>query len=386
MKILYLITRAERGGAQVHLLDLIRGFRNRCEIEVAAGEDGFVLDKARQFGAVCHVVPGLVQPFHAINDIRALREVIALLRKRRPDVVHAHTSKAGIIGRLGAWVCGIPSVFTAHAWCFAEGTSWKWKVFGVPFEWLASLSGGPIINVSDANRRLALQYRIASAQRLVTIHNGVPDGEQNYQIARPEPPAIIMVARFAPPKRQIELLETCARIKVPFRLQFAGAGPDEREVRRRAEQLGMSQRVEFLGDCSDVPARLREASIFALATNWEGFPISVLEAMRAALPIVASNVGGVQEAVVDGENGFLADRGDWMSFQGYLEKLLTDENLRERMACKSRRRFEERFTDDQMLRKTFNLYREIVSARIGDYDSAEYERAGPVERRHFSSR
>ena len=386
MKILYLITRAERGGAQVHLLDLIRGFRNQFEIEVAAGEEGFVLDRARQFGAVCHVVPGLVQPFHAINDIRAFREIVALLRRRRPDVVHAHTSKAGILGRLGAWVCGIPSVFTAHAWCFAEGTSWKWKAFGVPFEWLASMSGGPIINVSDANRRLALHYRIASAERLVTIHNGVPDAQPNYEVARTEPPAIIMVARFAPPKRQVELLETCARIKMPFRLQFAGAGPAEREVRRRAEQLGMSERVEFLGDCSDVPARLRKASIFALATNWEGFPISVLEAMRAALPIVASNVGGVREAVVDGENGFLAERGDWTAFQRCLETLLTDEDLRQRMARKSRRRFEELFTDDQMLRKTFNLYRKVASARFGDDSPAECESASPIQRRHASSR
>src|SRR5215472_10760402 len=213
MKVLYLITRAERGGAQVHVLELIRGFRNQCDIEVAAGEDGFILEKAYQFGAVCHVVPGLVQPVDALNDLRALREIVALLRKRRPDVVHAHTSKAGVLGRFGAWICGIPSVFTAHAWSFTEGTSLKRKLVGVPFERLAAMCGGPIINVSDANRRLAVQYGIAATERLVTIHNGVPDTELNCPVARPSPPGIIMVARFAPPKKQAMLLEVCARIR-----------------------------------------------------------------------------------------------------------------------------------------------------------------------------
>jgi len=387
MKVLYLITRAERGGAQVHVLDLIRGFRDQFNIEVAAGEDGFFLEKACQFGATCHVVPGLVQPIDALNDLRALREIVALLRKRRPDVVHAHTSKAGILGRLGAWICGIPSIFTAHAWSFTEGTSLKRKLLGVPFERLAAMSGGPIINVSNANRRLALQYRIASEARLVTIHNGVPDTEFNCPIARPSPPTIIMVARFAPPKEQAMLLEVCARIKVPFRLQFAGAGPAHAEVQRRAQQLGITGRVEFLGDCSDVPERLREASIFALATNWEGFPLSILEAMRAALPIVASDVGGVGEAVTHGENGFLAERGDWGAFQQGLERLLIDEALRIRMARKSRSLFKERFTEEQMLRKTFNLYRDVISSRVGKYETSSGSESGePFARHHFSKR
>lgn len=387
MKILYLITRAERGGAQVHLLGLIRGFREHCQIEVAAGEDGFLIEEAQQLGVPCHIVPSLVHPIQPAKDLRAFREIIGLLRKTRPDLVHAHTSKAGILGRLSAWVCGIPAVFTAHAWCFTEGTSWKWKLLGVPCERLAAMPGGPIINVSDANRELALQYKVAPAERMFTIHNGVRDEVFSQRASRRQPPTILMVARFAPPKNQEMLLEACARIRLPLQLQFAGAGPTRVEVERRAIDLQMGDRVEFLGDCSDVPARLCEASIFALATNWEGFPLSILEAMRAGLPIVATDVGGVHEAVIDGENGFLIGRGDIPGFQRALEVLMTDEDLRGRMARNSRRLFEERFTAEQMLRETFNLYCEAVSAPVGEFaESSACEGTGSLTRQNVSRR
>ena len=370
MKILYLITRAERGGGQVHVLDLIRGFRHHCDIELAAGEDGFLLMEARRLGVSCHILPNLVQPIQPAKDARALREIVTLLRKIRPDLVHTHTSKAGILGRLGAWICDIPAVFTAHAWCFADGTSWKWKLLGAPCERVAAWPGGTIINVSKANRELALKYRIAPARRLVTIHNGVPDTpfEPAQPSARRDVPNVIMVARFAPPKNQAMLLDAATRIHAPFRIQFAGTGPTMAQVECQAARLGLAERVEFLGDRSDIADLLRTASIFALPTNYEGFPLSILEAMRAGLPIVASDVGGVREAVIDGANGFLTPRGDYARFTSALDRLLNDEDLRVRMARNSRRMFEQRFTADQMFRKTFNVYRQAVSVPVGEYE------------------
>ena len=367
MKILYLITRAERGGAQVHLLDLIRGFRDRCEIEVAAGEDGFLLAEARQLGVVCHIVPSLVQPVSPRMDLKALRELVSLLRRSGPDLIHAHTSKAGILGRLSGRLCSIPAVFTAHTWSFAEGTSWKWKLIGAPCERLAAFVGGPIINVSEANRELALRYRVTSPAKLVTIHNGIPDQSGD---ARPDPdeaPAILMVARFAPQKDHALLVEACAQLHRQFRLQFAGAGSQLPEIERKIEECGLENQVEFLGDRSDISHLLRRASVFALASNWEGFPLSILEAMRAGLPVVASDVGGVREAVINGENGFVVRRGDRSAFTKALQTLLDDETLRAQMGRRSRRLFEEHFTVEQMLRRTFDLYRKVVTAPIDQY-------------------
>ncbi len=302
-----------------------------------------------------------------LRDARALLEIAALLRRIRPDLIHAHTSKAGILGRIAARMYGIPAVFTAHTWCFAEGTSWKWKLLGVPLERLAGSVSGSIINVSEANRSLALKYRIASPERLVTVHNGIPDETWQPPELNGETPGIVMVARFAPQKNQMMLLEAAARIRQPFHLLFVGSGPTLASVQDRARALGLADRTTFAGNRSDVPELLRQSAIFALPTRWEGFPISILEAMRAGLPVVASDVGGVREAVIDGENGFLIDQTDTAAFQRALEALLADYELRHRMACRSRLLFEQRFTAQHMLEKTYGLYRTAVPESAEEY-------------------
>ena len=367
MKILYLITRAERGGAQVHLLDLLRGFKDQNQVEVAAGSDGFLLQQARDLGVACHVLPSLSQPMQPVKDVRALFEILALLRRTKPDLLHVHTSKAGVLGRLGAWLSGIPAVFTAHTWCFAEGTSRSWKLFGAPCERIAALPGGAIINVSEANRDLALQYRVARSSQLVTIHNGVEDRDYGKSEQRSQPPVVVMVARFAPQKNQAMLLEALSRVTAKFHLQFAGDGPTRRETEGLAERLGLTRNVEFLGDRSNISSVLDQASIFALPSNWEGFPLSILEAMRAGLPVIANDVGGVRESVGNGINGFLIARGDTAGLARALQTLLADETLRRRMGRKSRLLFEQKFTSQRMLKKTFEIYQQAICAQVHDY-------------------
>jgi glycosyltransferase involved in cell wall biosynthesis len=180
-----------------------------------------------------------------------------------------------------------------------------------------------------------------------------------------------MVARFAPQKNQSLLLDACAPLQIPFRLQFAGSGPTQPEIERKAERLGLRDRVEFLGDRSDISSVLAGASVFALATNWEGLPLSILEALRAGLPVVASDVGGVRETVLSGHNGFLVPRNDTAAFSYALESLLSDHQLRRRMAANSRRMFEEHFTVEQMLRKTFDFYRQSVSLPVGEFETSQ---------------
>jgi glycosyltransferase involved in cell wall biosynthesis len=372
MKILYLVTRADRGGAQVHIVDLIRGFRDRCEIEVAAGEEGYLFDEARRLRARCHAIPHLGHSMRPLHDLQALKETIALLCRVRPDVVHAHTSKAGVVGRMAAWICGIPAVFTAHTWCFAEGTSWKWKLGGGPFERIAGMAGGPIINVSHANRELALRCRVAPPERLEVIHNGIPWEPLPPALPpdRPDEPIVIMVARFVPQKNQAMLLEAAARVRVRYRIQFVGDGPTLPQVQKRAARLGLLGRVEFLGERADVPELLRRASVFALPTHWEGLPISILEAMRAGLPIVASNVGGVSEALIDGQNGFLTRRKDTAAFARSLEVLLGNEAQRRRMGDAGRSLFERQFTSERMIAKTWSVYERALECPAGEYAAA----------------
>ena len=108
MRVLYLVTRADLGGAQVHVLDLLRGFQHTLDMVVATGEEGYFTEAVRRMGVPCEIVPNLVHPIRPMRDIRALLEVARLIRRYRASLVHTHTSKAGWIGRLAARAAGGP--------------------------------------------------------------------------------------------------------------------------------------------------------------------------------------------------------------------------------------------------------------------------------------
>ena len=360
MRILYLITRSDLGGAQVHLLDLLRRLPTTIRPVVGVGQDGYFAEEVRNLEIPCRVVPQLVQPMAPVSDLRALLGLVKLVREVKPDLVHAHTSKAGILGRLAARMAGVPSVFTAHTWCFVDGTSWKWKVAGVPSERLAAHCCSAIINVSQANRNLALRYRIPDPQRQLVIHNGIADTPHRAEPDQGGIPTVVMVARFCAQKDQSLLLRAVSAIRTLARVVFVGNGPTRLALEGEAAGLGLRDRVEFLGERQDVPEILAAAHVFALPTNWEGFPLSILEAMRGGLPVVASDVGGVSEGILDGTTGFLVPRGDVTAFRDRLDCLLRQPAVRRQMGAAGRRRYEAEFTLDTMTRETVAVYRRVL--------------------------
>lgn len=356
----YVITRAEIGGGQSHVLDLLDGFRNQIDVHLITGEQGYLTDAAASIGVPVHVLPSLVQPMAPHQDARALAGLLGLLGRIGPGLVHAHTSKAGILARAAALLRNIPSVFTAHTWCFSEGTSRLWHTIGVPLERGASRLCRKIITVSEANRQLAIERGIRP-DKVQTVHNGVPDSPRR---ASPgvgaAPVRVVMAARFAQQKDHATLLRAVATLESPVEILLAGDGPLRGQMQAMAAELGVSRSVRFLGDCRDMPQLLAEAHIFALPTRWEGFPISILEAMRAGLPVVASNVGGVGEAVSDGVTGFTTRPGDVQDFADKLRTLVRTPELRGDFGRAARISYERNFTRQIMLRRTFEVYQEAV--------------------------
>jgi glycosyltransferase involved in cell wall biosynthesis len=174
------------------------------------------------------------------------------------------------------------------------------------------------------------------------------------------PVRIVMVARFQEPKDHRTLLAALAQMREEaWTLDLIGDGPLEANVRRLADELGLIERVRFLGQRNDVDEQLAEAQLFLLISRWEGFPLSILEAMRAGLPVIASNVGGCNESVVDGETGFLVRSGDVGSLHDKLMVLVRSAVLRQQMGTAGRKRFTEHFTFHQMFEKTFALYGQV---------------------------
>jgi glycosyltransferase involved in cell wall biosynthesis len=366
-RILQVVTKADLGGAQVHVLDLLRGFRDDFEMVLATGEEGYCTDQARSLGIDCHILPSLVQRIDPISDVKALGEAIKLIRAIRPDLVHCHTTKAGLVGRLAARLAKVPAVFTAHTWCFSEGTSLAWRALGRPAETFAALCSKKIITVSEANRTAAITRKIARADKFITVHNG---GAETNHRARPgsgSPPRIVMVARFAAQKNQLLLVEAVAKLKRPAILTLIGDGPLRSQVEQAAAACPAHIKVEFLGQRRDIPELLAQADLFVLSTNWEGFPISILEAMRAGLPVISTDVNGVREAVDDGETGLLVSPRDGDGLLYVLEKLVFDPVMLERMGTRGRAKFEQFFSLDAMLRKTVSVYELAMGKRIAEH-------------------
>jgi glycosyltransferase involved in cell wall biosynthesis len=360
-RILFLITRSEPGGAQSHVLELLQGLEKKYEVILATGEQGFLLDEAKALGIESYLLPSLTRNISPANDIKAYKEIRDTLLQTKPDLVHTHSSKAGILGRLAAYKLGIKNIFTAHGWAFADGTPWARKLIGIPTEYIAGKWCDRIITVSHADKRLAVKYHIANQSKICVIHNGIADIEQSLQ-ANPvnEIPILIMVARVAPPKNFTCLLDALAQIDEKYILRVVGDGPQLSHVQEYARKLGIEKNIDFMGSRDDVPVILASSDIFILASDWEGFPISIIEAMRAGLPIVASNVGGISEAVIEDNNGYLVPRDNAEALSHAIRRLLADKKKREKMGRCSRVLFEEQGTTDIMLEEIEKIYHSLL--------------------------
>ncbi len=366
-KILYVVTRAERGGAQTQVLELLQATRGYFHAALATGETGFLTDEARALGIPVYHLKHLAAPLSPLDDFRALGEISGIIRAFQPDLIHAHSSKAGILARIAARYHRTPCIFTVHGWAFSQGVTFRRKCLALPVEWLAGNLGAAIITASEFDRDLALRYSICDAERITTILAAKSDDPTRANPEAGDPPVITMVARFCAQKDHLTLLRALSEVQLPFRLRLAGDGPLLERARTAAAELGLEKKAEFLGNCSRVAELLSGTQVFALISRYEGLPVSVLEAMRAGLPIVATDTGGVSEAVRNHWNGFLVRRGDDSALRAALEALLQNPAMRAEFGKNSRRAFERNFRVETMIERTFQLYeQELAPAAHGD--------------------
>lgn len=365
MHIAYVITRGDDlGGAGIHLFDLVQGVRAAgANVTVFLGSQGLLSDRLLEAGIPVIPLKRLRREIHPFDDVAAYYELRKFLLELKPDVVHLHSSKAGVIGRLAAKSLGIPAVFTAHGWAFTEGVDTRKRYAYAHIERWMSKFTDHIIAVSDYDRSLALRLNVCAPNAITTIHNGVPDSHRDtFQSRRGHGSLIslLMVARFDPPKDQMSLVRALSKVKATnWILHLLGDGTLKDEALKQVAKLGLQDRVKFHGNRANVPDYLANADIFVLVSDWEGLPLSILEAMCAGLPVIASDVGGVSEAVEDGQTGYLVPRGDESSLRTTIERLLGDACLRTAMGFAGRMRYEMCFSHESMLNSTMTIYKRV---------------------------
>lgn len=358
-RIAYLITNSETGGAQTHVADLLRAMRGQVDAVLLAGGDGHLFELARDLGIPSVRLATMDNALSPTRAVAALRELVNALRQVAPDIIHTHSAKASALGRLAGRLLGIPVIYTVHGFAFKPAAPWKQRTVARAAEWLLAPLASQVICVAQAERAMARSLPIGDAN-ISVIENGIADVAQ-----RADPAAalrrMVTVMRLAAPKRADVLIRAFAAAQLPdCELVIAGDGPLRAALEQLAGEVAPG-RVRFAGSVDDVPALLASAQAFVLASDHEGSPISILEAMRAGLPIIASDLPGIRDQLDDGQCGMLVAGDDPSAFTNAMQNLANDAPRRATLARAARTRWEDRYGLEPMVRATWAVYQQAFS-------------------------
>jgi len=281
--------------------------------------------------------------------------------------VHLNSSKVGALGRLAAAVARVPVVvFTVHGWAFKASSGVSSLAYLYADRLTRNLASA-IVCVSQTEFSRGLEARVCKPDRSVVIANAVDVPEAPPAARkRSEPLAVVWVGRLAVPKDPATLLEAVAELPAEtVRLDILGDGPLRPAMEQRAAELGVQESVTFHGEVTDVRRRLERAAAFVLASWSEGMPMSILEAMASGLPVVASDVGGVSEVVVDGVTGFVVPPGDPRALAVALRRLADDPDTRVALGWAGWERARRSFSLGLWRAAHLELYRSLRDGAIG---------------------
>ena len=366
MKILQIITLGDCiGGAQIHVVDLAIELKKRNhDVTVVTGTSGLINEWLSQSNIKNKSLHYLRRNINLTNDIKAYKELKELIKTEKPDIVACHSSKAGIIVRLVCAGLKIPCTFTVHGWSCAEGVPPLQRNVYLYLEKILGIFSKKLITVCQADKNFGIRHKIVSPQKLVTIQNGVKDQTllASNTMVKPDAFVMAMSARFQNQKDHLSLVQALIPLKNDSWILYLLGDGDEtvEEIRTVVVDNDLTEKVKFIGYVSNVHAYLAIADLFLLISKWEGFPLSILEAMSMRLPIIASDVGGVNEQVFDGQNGFLVERQDVNAITQKIKYLLENRNIAKKMGEKSREIYLDQFSIDSMVDKTEKVYKSLV--------------------------
>jgi glycosyltransferase involved in cell wall biosynthesis len=368
LKILQVITLSELGGAQKVVCHIAAGLEpERFAVTAACAPGGELVRWLEGLPGGVKVVemPALKRNPSPLNDLKAFWQLYRLMRRERYDVVHCHSSKAGILGRLAAYLAGVPKIyFTVHGWGINRYQSLPVRFFYVWAERLAGTVSTKVICVSRRDFAKARSWRLVTAGKLALIYNGLPapkmlPGALRRELGLSAGDILIgTVARLAPPKEVLFLLEVARRMadRPDVFFVFIGDGPLRAECEAFIKKHGLEGKVFMPGAREDAPGLLADLDVFVLFSRWEGLPLTVIEAMQAGLPVVANAVGGVGEQVVPGQTGLLIEALEPEAAERSLRELIADPAKRKQMGERGRRRAAELFSLPEMTGRYRELY------------------------------
>lgn len=370
-RLLHIITSLGVGGAENHLLDLVCGLADDgydVTVMYLTDKDPYADEDVTSEMVEAGVSVEQIGIRNNIDPIGFGRVLLHILQNGY-DIVHTHQIHGDIYGSVAATLGGVQRIVSTKHNDPPFLTEQPYKTLHNMTVRLTDR----IVTISENVREFTLEHTTASPDKVRTVHYGldpqpfdqVSEEEVNSvrsDLADAEEPLVGTVARLVEQKDLGTLLRAIDKVSETHpnvRLAIVGEGPKREELESLASDLGIDDRVTFTGYRSDIPALMQAFDVFALPSRWEGFGLVFLEAMAAGTPVVASEVSAVPEIVVDAETGYLVPPGESDEFAEYIDHLLEEPSLAERMGQSGRARLEAHFTVEQMVSETEAVYDEL---------------------------
>ena len=384
VKILRVIARLNMGGPALHVAYLTEGLTKRgydttlVSGSLARGEDSMAF-VAEAHGVEVVRIDELGREISPLRDLMATIRLAKLIRKERPQILHTHTAKAGTVGRVAALLAGSRRppiiVHTFHGHVLRGYFGPLRSLFFRLLERRLAAETTALIAVSPQVRDDLVALGVAPRERFVVIRLGIEldervtpqqngRGESRRYLGIPgDRFAVGWIGRMTAVKRTDDVLVAFKRLRdggVDAVLCMVGDGPDRPQLEERAHELGVARDTVFLGYQEDVAPFYAAFDALVLPSGNEGTPVSVIEALAAELPVVATRVGGVPDVVRDGEDGFLVEAGATDELADRLQRLARDPELRKRMGTQGRMRVVPRYAVERLVDDVDRLYRSLL--------------------------
>jgi glycosyltransferase involved in cell wall biosynthesis len=347
-------------------------------------EAGALSSRLQDVGVASHYASNLVRPISPVRDLTAAGQLLRLFKALRPAIVHTHSSKTGILGRIAGRLAGVPVVMhTVHGYAFPYASSGLVRGIYFAMEYLGGKLCDALVVLNEADRDIAINRLRVPAHKVYLIPNGVdtqafgrsPEETRAalrrdlFGVESDEVVCIGMVGRLWRQKNPACLLDAARRVLAqtdrPVKFFFIGDGELRGELEQGMAEHGLQERVTILGWRDDVPRLLSALDLFVLPSRWEGMPLAILEAMASSVPVVASDISGNRDLVSHGEDGFLFDSENDEQLAERLLELVEDPARREAMARNAREKVESRYPLGKRIERMAALYKELLrKARI----------------------
>lgn len=372
----HIITFLELGGAQQNTIYTVRHL-DTAEFKpvLIAGRGALLDNEARALGNTVpvYLIPHLQRPIHPLRDILAFLKIYVILKKIKPDIVHTHSSKAGILGRWAAFCARVPVILhTFHGFGFHERQNRFVRGFYVFLERFTAWITDAFICVSKNNIAYAREKKIGSNEKYHLIRSGISladyrrrDGQSNNvrkELSLGKDDHIItMIACFKPQKNCLDFVRLAAYLKKkqdmpPHTFLLIGDGDERLKIEKEIETHGLRSVFRLPGWRKDIPAIMQMTDIFVLTSLWEGLPRAAVEALVSGVPVCAHNVDGLTEVVQHGINGYLFEPFNIPDMAEGIYGILRDENLRKELSDNAARSIGDEFDIDGMVRAQEKLY------------------------------